>query len=241
LKVVVLFGLQHGCTKFCRFLCECASRAKSSHYKKRDWPYLQSLEPGKQDVQHLPLEESSTFLLSPLNIELGLMQNSVRALDQTGPTFRHRAGKFPGIRVAKIKEGVFIGPQIRQLFRDEQFDRILSGNEKRAWNDFRFVATNFLANNKAEGCGKLAVVISEIGLQYVSEDAFSAFSHGFFFPENWGCRARNAAKGFIVMSLEWRRDAGKVAFIDVGRLLLGGNKRDSPRLVYKRKMKRGRN
>jgi len=83
------------------------------------------------------------------------MQNSVRALDQTGPVFRHLAEKFPGIRAEKMKEGVFIGPQIRQLFRDEQFDRILTGNEKRARNDFRLVATNFIGNNKAEIYKKL--------------------------------------------------------------------------------------
>jgi hypothetical protein len=78
------------------------------------------------------------------------MQNFVMALDQTGPAFRQLAEKFAGIRAAKMKEGVSIGPQIRQLFRDEQFDRILSGNKKRAWIDFRLAVTNFLGNNKAE-------------------------------------------------------------------------------------------
>jgi hypothetical protein len=53
-----------------------------------------------------------------LNFELGLTQNSLRALDQTGPAFRHLTEKFPGIRTAKLKKGVFIGPQIFQLFRD---------------------------------------------------------------------------------------------------------------------------
>jgi hypothetical protein len=36
-------------------------------------------------------------------------------MDQTGPAFRYFAEKFPGISVSKIKEGVFIGPQIRKL------------------------------------------------------------------------------------------------------------------------------
>ena len=76
-------------------------------------------------------------------------------MDQTGPALRYLAEKFPGISAAKMKEGVFIGPQIRKLFRDEQFDHILSGNEKRAWNDFRLVATNFLGNNKADNYKEL--------------------------------------------------------------------------------------
>jgi hypothetical protein len=60
LKVVaVLLGLQQGYTKFCCFLCEWDSRAKISHYKRRDWPSRQSLEPGTKNVQHLPLVESS--------------------------------------------------------------------------------------------------------------------------------------------------------------------------------------
>jgi hypothetical protein len=71
-------------------------------------------------------------------------------MDQTVPALRHLADKFPGISVAKIKEGVITGPQISKLFRDEQFDHILSGNEKRVWIDFRLAATNFLGNNKAD-------------------------------------------------------------------------------------------
>jgi hypothetical protein len=83
------------------------------------------------------------------------MKNFVKTMDQTGPTFRYLAKKFPGISAAKIKEGVFIGPQIRKLFRDEQFGHILSVNEKRAWNDFRLVATNFLGNKKADNYKEL--------------------------------------------------------------------------------------
>jgi hypothetical protein len=151
LKVVaVLLGLQQGYTTFCCFLREWDIRAKTSHYKRRDWPSRQSLEPVTKNVQHLPLVESSNILLPPLYITLGLMKNSVKAMDQTGPAFTYLAEEFPGISAAKIKEGVFIGPQIRKLFRDDQFDHILSGNEKRAWNDFRLVATNFLGNNKAD-------------------------------------------------------------------------------------------
>jgi hypothetical protein len=63
--------------------------------------------------------------------------------------------KFPGICDAKVKEGVFIGPQICKLIRDELFNHLLSGNEKRAWNDFHLVATNFLGNNKSDNYKEL--------------------------------------------------------------------------------------
>jgi hypothetical protein len=118
------------------------------------------------------------------------MKNFVKAMDQTRPAFRYLAEKFPEIRTAKIKEGVFIGPQIRKLFRDEQFDHILSGNEKRAWNDFRLVATNFLGNNKAgnykELVENLLLSYEELGCNKSLKINF-LHSHLDFFPGKlWG-------------------------------------------------------
>ena len=55
----------------------------------------------------------------------------------------------------KFKEAVFISPQICHLFRDEQFDCILSGNKKTAFDDFRLVAATFLGNNKANNYKEL--------------------------------------------------------------------------------------
>jgi hypothetical protein len=60
------------------------------------------------------------------------------------------AEKFPGISAAKIKASVFVGPKISKHFRDEQFDRILGFTEKRAWKDFRLLATKFMRDNKAD-------------------------------------------------------------------------------------------
>jgi hypothetical protein len=57
-------------------------------------------------------------LLPPLHIKLGVVKNFVKATDQTGPTFRYLAEKFPGISAAKFKVGFFVGPQTRKLFRD---------------------------------------------------------------------------------------------------------------------------
>jgi hypothetical protein len=51
LKVVAVFlGMQQGYTKFCCFLREWDSRAKTFHYKRRDRPSRQSLEPGIRNV-----------------------------------------------------------------------------------------------------------------------------------------------------------------------------------------------
>ena len=141
LKVVALvMGLQLGYTKYCCFLCEWNSREKDSHCIKKDWPLRQSLTPGEKNVKHPPLVESSKILLPPLHIKLGLMKNFVKAMDKTGSGFMYLSRKFPRMTEAKIKEGVFIGPQIRQLLQDSEFDQALFGKEKLAWQAFKLVA-----------------------------------------------------------------------------------------------------
>jgi len=42
--------------------------------------------------------------------------------------------KFPGTRDAKIKEKVFVGPQIRGLIKDVIFEDQLREMAKEAWN-----------------------------------------------------------------------------------------------------------
>ena len=71
-------------------------------------------------------------------------------MDRTGPAFKYLAEKFPRLSEAKIKEGVFVGPQIRKLFRHDMFNNLLKGDEKKAWDAFRLVSTNFLGNIRAE-------------------------------------------------------------------------------------------
>lgn len=131
LKVVaVLMGLQLGYTKYCCFLCEWDSRARSLHYVRRDWNQRNFLTVGEKNVQHPSLAEADKILLPPLHIKLGLIKNFVKAMDRSGAGFKYLAEKFPRLSEAKIKEGVFVGPQIRELFKDDRFDNMLQGNEK---------------------------------------------------------------------------------------------------------------
>jgi len=43
-----------------------------------------------------------------------------------------------------------VDPQIRKLFRDVMFKTLLQCDEKKAWDAFRLVSTNFLVNIRAE-------------------------------------------------------------------------------------------
>jgi hypothetical protein len=83
------------------------------------------------------------------------MKIFVKALDRTGSAFNYLAEKFPRLSEAKLKEGVFVGPQIRKLFRDDMFNNLLHGDQKKAWDAFRLVSTNLLGTIRAENYKEL--------------------------------------------------------------------------------------
>jgi len=53
------------------------------------------------------------------------------------------------MRVAKMKEGIFIGLQIRELIQDKKFVEDLNGTERNAWLSFKRICKDFLGNHKA--------------------------------------------------------------------------------------------
>ena len=77
--------------------------------------------------------------------------------------------KFLNVSDAKIKEGVFIRPQIRELVQDKQFDEDL--NERNAWLSFKMICKDFLGNHKAANYQD--VVQDRYGMQYESENQLS--------------------------------------------------------------------
>jgi hypothetical protein len=83
-------------------------------------------------------------------MKLSFMKNFVKAMDRDGQGFLYLRRKFPRISDAKIKEGIFIGPQIRELMKDQDFERSLNESEKAAWRSFQKVVKNFLGNKKAK-------------------------------------------------------------------------------------------
>jgi hypothetical protein len=48
----------------------------------------------------------------------------------------------------KIKEGILIVPEIRNLTKDKNFYALLKGTEKAAWEAFKVVVDNFLGKPK---------------------------------------------------------------------------------------------
>jgi len=101
-------------------------------------------------VENQPLVEPSKILLLSMHLKLGLMKNFVKAVNQEEVAITDVWEKFTRLSEAKLKEGVFIGPQIRDLIIDEFFDTLLQGDEKAAWDSFKFVVKGFLGNRRAQ-------------------------------------------------------------------------------------------
>jgi len=123
-----------------------------------------------------------------MHLKLGLMKNFVKAINQE-VAFTYLWEKFPSLGKAKLKEGVFIGPQIRDLIMDKYFDTLLQGDEKAAWDSFKFVVKGLLGNRRAQNYEELVNNLlqsyQKLGCN-VSEKIHFLYSHLDFFPENCG-------------------------------------------------------
>ncbi|GFV64745.1 uncharacterized protein TNCV_3275161 [Trichonephila clavipes] len=118
----MLLGQQSGYTKFPCFLCEWDSRDRKQRYVKQTWRV--------KNVERQSLVDPKKILFPPLRIKLGLMKQFVKALDKEGECFKYLCEQFPGLYDAKLKEGIFFGPDIRQLLKDETFVTKMEMKEK---------------------------------------------------------------------------------------------------------------
>jgi len=70
-------------------------------------------------------------------------------MNQEEAAFTYLREKFPRPSEAKLKEVIFIGPQIRDIIKDEYFDKLLQDDEKAVWDSFKFVLKGFFGNRRA--------------------------------------------------------------------------------------------
>lgn len=191
LKVIgMLMGMQAGFTKYCCFLCLWDSRAVDQHYVKCDWPLRTDYEPGRGSVKFDPLVKPADIFLPPLHIKLGLMKNLVKRMSKTNSRgFQYLVAKFPKISSAKLKEGIFVGPQIRELLHDATFAESLNALELEAWMAFKWLCDNFFGNNKSpqyrQGVERLLDAYHKLGCRMSLKIHF-LHAHLDFFPQNLG-------------------------------------------------------
>ena len=123
------------------FLFKWNSRAKAEHYIRSYWPPRDVLKPGSHNVIREPLVKKENILLPPLHIKLGLIKQLVKALKHNQPAFQFLKGKFPKLSDPKVKKGIFVGPQIRKLMVDNDFEKTMNEIQLNAWRSFVMVCS----------------------------------------------------------------------------------------------------
>ena len=148
--IAFLMGMQGGFTKYPCYLCLWDSRDTKAHYQKQVWPKREEFVVGEKNVKNISLINPKKVLLPPLHIKLGLIKQFVKALDKDGAAFKYLQNLFPKLSEAKVKGGIFIGPQVKLILKSDEFLETLSAVEKDAWICFAAVVQGFLENNKED-------------------------------------------------------------------------------------------
>jgi len=178
------------------------------------------------------------FICPRLHIKPGLMKNFVKGVDKTGCGFQYVRNKFTNMSDAKIKKGMFIGPQVRELIQEKQCDEDLNETERNAWLSCKRICKNFLGNHKA---ANYQDVVQDLLTSYkvmgcnMSLKIHFLESHLDFFPENLGAVSDEHGARFHqdIMAME-KRYQGKWTsnmLADYCRTLKG----DVPDTKYRRK------
>ena len=136
--------------------------------------------PGEKNVVNPLLVLLEKIFLPPLHRKLGLMKNFVKGMDKTGHGFEYLRNKFTNVSDAKIKEGIFIGPQIKELMQDKQFDDDLNETERNAWLSFERILQGLLRKSQSSELSGCFDFLQSCGMQYESESPLSGFTLGFF-------------------------------------------------------------
>jgi hypothetical protein len=117
------------------------------------------------------------------------MKNFVKALDKTSQAFFYLREKFPHVSDEKVKEGIFVGSQIRKVIAFRHFEELLCGKEQDAWVGFKSIVANFLGNHKSHDyvdIVKRCIETYRIMGCNMSLKIHLLDSHLDFFPDNLG-------------------------------------------------------
>ena len=144
---------------------------------------------SQHNVIQEPLVDRDHIMFPPLHIKLGLTKQYVKSLDKDGDCFRYICSKFPGLSNEKLKAGIFDGPQIRKLMRDNNFQSSMDIVEESAGKSFFQVTESFLGNHRAvnynEIVNSMLKHFKELGAN-MSIEVHYLHSHLDNFPDNCG-------------------------------------------------------
>ena len=97
-----------------------------------------------------PLVLREKILLPTLHTKLGLAKKFIKALKSDSKALSHVRAMFPKLSEAKVRGGIFTGPQIQQMLDSKTLEDKMTDLEKDAWQSFRNVVHSFLGRNKAD-------------------------------------------------------------------------------------------
>lgn len=166
--VCFLQGLQGGNTTNPCFLCLFCSRDKENHYINHQWAPRVDEETGKNNRKYEPLVSSEKIIIPPLHLKLGFAMQFIKTILQTKKKIKceleeeeeeepddveqmQRAIKlealkaiFPRKTESKITNGIVTGPEIKKLFENKDFVKVLNPIELQAFKCLIDICCNFL-------------------------------------------------------------------------------------------------
>lgn len=74
----------------------------------------------------------------------------MKALDKSGEHFLYLCSKFPNLSDAKVKQSISVGPQIREVIFDENFEMKSNSSEVFAWKSLHHCFTAFWATRRGK-------------------------------------------------------------------------------------------
>jgi hypothetical protein len=120
---------------------------------------------------------------------LGLVKQFVTAMDFGGEAFQEIRLMYPKMTEAKLKAGIFIGPQVRAMLASESLENKIITVEKTAWKAFREVVNGFLGNHRVSSCKDLVynmiAAYETMGCRMSLK--LPSFPFGFLSGKSWCC------------------------------------------------------
>jgi hypothetical protein len=147
------------------------------------------------------------------------MKNSVKGTDKTGYGFTYVRNKFPNVSDAKIKEGIFLGPQIGEVMQDKQFEEDVNKTGRNEWLTIKKICKDLVGNHKAANYQDVDFVQNHV-LRNDFENLFSGVTS--IFPQKISAKSvTNTVKDFFIGYYVYGKTVPRQVDLKyVGRLLL---------------------
>lgn len=144
LKVLnFIMGLKAGYAKYPCFYCMFDTRNSLLDYNSNHmWP-------DRIDFDKQPLVPLEKIAFPFLHIKLGLWQKFVKTLDNDSECFKFICENIKKSD-AKLRNGVFTGPEIKNIMKNVNFPQTMTHLEQNAWLSFCDVANHVLGKVIAE-------------------------------------------------------------------------------------------